>query len=192
MAPACVVNVDEVVKPLSPSVQDFIEFVAPMAMTLQKETGLPASYLIAQAGIESGWGRSRGYNVRNSLFGYSCGRGRGALQPMSFVTRLGRAVQVNAHCVSPRPEGGHYYSFDSMMDGFWAQAYLLLHSVEGARLTALRQLLARTPVTASANARDVILRIRGYAASMSSERYQGYLLGAIEQFGLSVYDTLCF
>lgn len=182
---------DKPVKPMYPNINEFIEFIAPMAIELQRETGLPASYLIAQAGMESGWGRSNGYRIRNSLFGYSCSRGRGALQKLTFITRMGREISVDAHCTSPRPEGGHYYSFDSMMDGFWAQAYLLMYSVEGARLTALRQLMSQTVAPQTAKPYDVIMRIRGYAASMSSERYQAYLLGTIRQFGLETYDSLC-
>jgi peptidoglycan hydrolase FlgJ len=58
-------------------VQAFIDKLAPHAETVAKAMGIPASYLVAQAGLETGWGRSQprtanGGNSHN-LFGIKAG-----------------------------------------------------------------------------------------------------------------------
>jgi len=54
--------------------QDFISQIAPAAIDSMKQTGIPASFTIAEAALESGWGNSilalGGYN----LFGVKADR----------------------------------------------------------------------------------------------------------------------
>ena len=53
---------------------DFINTIAPHAQKSQKKTGIPASVTIAQAILESGWGRSSLTKEANNFFGIKAGR----------------------------------------------------------------------------------------------------------------------
>ena len=63
---------------LPATAQDFIARVAPQAEEASRATGIPANFLIAQAALETGWGRSepRAADGRPSynLFGVKAGR----------------------------------------------------------------------------------------------------------------------
>lgn len=47
---------------------DFIAAVAPAARASAKRTGIPASFTLAQAALESGWGESKTARNANNLF----------------------------------------------------------------------------------------------------------------------------
>src|SRR3982750_1433522 len=57
----------------------YIAAVAPLARTWARSSGIPASVTIAQAIIESGWGRSALARDGNSQFGIKCFGGPGAV-----------------------------------------------------------------------------------------------------------------
>ena len=81
-------------KKLTPD--EFVRFVAPMAQQSERETGVPASVTIAQAALETGWGKST-RQVANNLFGIK-GRGNGG--SVKLWTReyiRGRWVKVRAN-----------------------------------------------------------------------------------------------
>lgn len=59
-----------VATPPSESKQAFIQSFTPTAQRIAKATGLPVNYVIAQAGLETGWGTSSAYQ-RNNFFGIS-------------------------------------------------------------------------------------------------------------------------
>lgn len=62
----------------APRAQAFVERMLPHARAAEAATGLPARFVLAQAALESGWGRSevRGADGRasNNLFGIKAGR----------------------------------------------------------------------------------------------------------------------
>lgn len=55
--------------PTDITVNEFVRQIAPAAQREQKKYRIPASITIAQAGLESNWGRSRLANKYNNLFG---------------------------------------------------------------------------------------------------------------------------
>lgn len=59
------------------NVQDFVDRLKPHAEVAARVTGIPAHLLIAQAGLETGWGRSQPRNAdgsaSNNLFGVKAG-----------------------------------------------------------------------------------------------------------------------
>lgn len=48
---------------------EFIQRLLPAALACQKETGIPASFNLTQAALESGWGKSELANRGRNLFG---------------------------------------------------------------------------------------------------------------------------
>jgi len=54
--------------------QDFLDKIVPAAMACHKETGIPASFTLAQAALESGWGASRLSQRGFNLFGVKADR----------------------------------------------------------------------------------------------------------------------
>lgn len=78
--------------------QDFINQIAPGATEAYKKTGVFASVTIAQAILESGWGRS-GLSVRaKNLFGIKCHgvwKGEVCTMPTAEYVR-GKKIMVNA------------------------------------------------------------------------------------------------
>ena len=49
--------------------QDFINLIAPAAQASAKATGVPASFTVAEAALESGWGSSQLATQGKNLFG---------------------------------------------------------------------------------------------------------------------------
>ena len=49
--------------------KEFIDLVGPAAQACAKVTNVPASFTVAQAALESGWGRSRLAREGKNLFG---------------------------------------------------------------------------------------------------------------------------
>ena len=66
------------VKPTS-SQSDFVDRHTAAAIRIEKESGIPASYMVGQAGHETGWGKSqirmRNGQSANNLFGIKAGPG---------------------------------------------------------------------------------------------------------------------
>jgi flagellum-specific peptidoglycan hydrolase FlgJ len=65
---------------------DFIEAVGAAARRSQRSTGVPASVTIAQAILESDWGRSRLTREANNLFGIKALSGPGPAGTVDLVT----------------------------------------------------------------------------------------------------------
>lgn len=67
----------DVVSTIAPKVQAFVDSIRPHAEAAAKALGVPAQYLIAQAGLETGWGRSQPKDasgaVSHNLFGVKAG-----------------------------------------------------------------------------------------------------------------------
>lgn len=64
-------------KPPTPSQSGFVERHTEAAIRIEKETGIPASYMVGQAGHETGWGqfeiKGRGGKPSYNLFGIKAG-----------------------------------------------------------------------------------------------------------------------
>lgn len=74
---------------------EFVRFIAPMAQRSEQETGIPASVIIAQAALETGWGKSA-RRAANNLFGI---KGRGNAGSVKLWTReyvRGRWIKTRA------------------------------------------------------------------------------------------------
>ncbi len=54
--------------------QDFIALIGPAAQASRLQTGIPASFVVAQAALESGWGESGLAKRAKSLFGIKADR----------------------------------------------------------------------------------------------------------------------
>lgn len=92
---------EAVVEQLAPSWPDdhrrpFLAAVAPVALRSSAEQCLPASVTVAQAALESGWGRSDKALGLNNLFGIKAAEGEaGEVAPTWEVVR-GQRVDVSA------------------------------------------------------------------------------------------------
>lgn len=108
-------------------VEAFAEYLTPIAQYIQALTGFPASVLIAQAGIETGWGTSSLFRRHNGLFGKSCWR-KGSRLNTSF-SMSGVDVAFRGNCAVDRPagEGGQYYVYDEREDSVWAYMYNVMY-----------------------------------------------------------------
>jgi len=56
--------------------EGYIEAYTPLALTVEREYGIPACITLAQACLESGFGKSRAARLRNNHFGIVHGRRR--------------------------------------------------------------------------------------------------------------------
>ena len=54
--------------------QDFITLIGPAAQASRLQTGIPASFVVAQAALESGWGESGLAKRAKNLFGIKADR----------------------------------------------------------------------------------------------------------------------
>lgn len=61
-------------RPPATGAEDFIAWLGPSASSMQRRSGLPASVVVAQGGLESGWGRSELAQRAGNLFGVKAGR----------------------------------------------------------------------------------------------------------------------
>lgn len=75
---------------------DFIQKFTPIAQDISQRTGLPVNYVLAQAGLETGWGTSRAAG-NNNFFGISPGG-----QLASYATPQAGADAYVALMQSPR------------------------------------------------------------------------------------------
>lgn len=85
---------------LAQNVQGFVEQVRPHAEAAAKALGLPAHLLIAQAGLETGWGRSQPRNADGSashnLFGVKAGSRWQGASVAAATTEVVAGVAVRA------------------------------------------------------------------------------------------------
>jgi flagellum-specific peptidoglycan hydrolase FlgJ len=78
------------------SQQAFIARIAPAAQQTQRSSGIPASVIIAQAILESGWGQTSLTRNNNNYFGIKCwggaGLGSGCVDYATKEHRQGKAI----------------------------------------------------------------------------------------------------
>lgn len=176
----------------SAKVQEYIEYIKPIAQYAEALTGFPASVLIAQSIIETGAGMSAQFRNNNGLFGFSCRkRKRNNTWQQEFEVS-GVKLGFQASCSSPRPanEGGHYYVFPSREDSVWAFIYNYLYS-EKPRFKAVRSAVHKAKEQSPngvAHWRDVVNKISGYAQSDSGYRAALTNLISNKKYGLEQLD----
>jgi hypothetical protein len=92
---------------------DFINIVGAAAQRSGKVTGVPASVTIAQAILESDWGRSRLTRQGNNLFGI---KAQGAVTGPAGVVTLATWEYVDGGDVATRAPFKAYYTLDQSID----------------------------------------------------------------------------
>lgn len=106
---------------------EFVRLMAPMAQASERRTGVPASVTIAQAALETGWGKSA-RRAANNLFGI---KGSGTSGSVKLWTReyiRGRWVKVRAN----------FAAYDDMTDSVVAHAKLISEKDRYAKAMAVR------------------------------------------------------
>ncbi len=113
--------------PGNPDKQAFINWLKPAALYIQAQTGLPASIIIGQAAVETGWGTSTNFTKRNSMFGHSCWNGAS----QTGQTQIGpNHYTWKGDCAANRPanEGGKYLVFANKENSLLAYLQNILMS----------------------------------------------------------------
>lgn len=170
-------------------VRAFAEYMAPIAQYFQAKTGFPASVMIAQAMLETGYGTSFLFNRKEALFGESCTR-YGAQVIREYAIGDTNFVSKGS-CVTSRPvnEGYYYVSFDSKESSVASYVHNLLIDKRTERTyPGVRQEVAKTR-SADANGvtswQKILPHLRRYA---TNPNYTSELSGTIRRFGLDKYD----
>lgn len=108
-------------------VEGFITDFAPLAVYLENETGLPASVILAQIIVESGWGASNITILKNNVLGIGNCRGEDEFVADVDLNSIERDIPVRCNA------GTRAYRFDSIADGVLYYTYLLLENESNAR-----------------------------------------------------------
>ena len=114
----------------------FFDWLGPTAKYIESKTGLPGAQIMAQAGLETGYGTSNLFKKGKAIFGHSCFDGK----PQSGAAKLGdTSVPWAADCSMSRPkaEGGRYLSFNTYADSIAAYAQLILEKGPYPKVRAL-------------------------------------------------------
>jgi len=105
-------------KNLSPNQADFVRRMWPQAMLAEQSTGVPAAFVVGQAALESGWGRSEIRNADGSsshnLFGIKAGR--------NWRGPVAEAVTTEYVDGKPRKQVERFRAYGSYAEAFqdWA------------------------------------------------------------------------
>jgi flagellum-specific peptidoglycan hydrolase FlgJ len=159
--------------PESNYVEGFIRDLAPIATYLERETGLPASVIIAQIITESGWGASNVTILKNNVLGIGNCRERGEFQVQVELGHVSRDVRVR--CMLDTSA----FKFDSVGDSIYYYVYLLLQNESNVRQYGpLRNFVRENRAMAARNPDaylDQVIRLiaRGYHSN--PEYYEQYL-----------------
>lgn len=150
---------------------EFIKEVAPAAQREQKKYHIPASITIAQAGLESNWGRSRLAAKYNNLFGIKANSKQHRVLMYTTENVNGKEIKVKQY----------FQTYQSWADSINAHTQLIVNGTADnhARFKA---------VTTAKNYRDAALALQqgGYA---TDPNYASKLIYAIRRFNLNKYDS---
>jgi flagellum-specific peptidoglycan hydrolase FlgJ len=148
---------------------NFLKLAAPAAIASQAATGVPASITIAQAILESGWGKSVPPDS-NNYFGIKAAHFVAPDQYVEAVTH----EYVGGQLVT---ETDRFARFDSVADGFKAHALLLSQASRYAPAMAVRDDAAKFAAE---------IQSCGYS---TNPNYASLLLEIVKEFDLGQYDT---
>ena len=148
----------------------FIKKIAPAAQREQRRYHIPASITIAQAGLESNWGRSRLAAKYNNLFGIKATSKTDRVKMTTTENVKGKTIEVKQY----------FQTYRSWADSINAHTQLIVNG------TADNHARFRNVQTAS-NYRQaaVALQKGGYA---TDPNYANKLIYAIQKFHLDKYD----
>ena len=145
---------------------EFVQHLSNTAETVAKESGIPASFMLGQAGHETGWGRSEIRNKDGStsfnLFGIKAGKGW-----TGKVAEVTTTEYING---VPRKVVAKFRAYDSYEDSFRDYARLITDNPRYEKAQA-------TARTGSAVAYAAELQKAGYA---TDPEYARKLSGAIQ------------
>ena len=147
----------------------FIAAIAPAAQAGQQEWGVPASITMAQAILESGWGKTQLATEANNFFGIKAMGNDDYAQFNTTEFESGKAVRKLAK----------FAKYPSAVEGFDAHARLLATLPRYAPCMAA----ANDPLMFA-----IQLRACGYCTLEPVDQYPNELAALIKQFNLTQYD----
>lgn len=154
------------------TVNQFIKQIAPAAQKEQKKHNIPASITIAQAGLESNWGRSRLANKYNNLFGIKANKDDEKVRMYTTEHVNGRDIQVKQN----------FTVYNSWADSIDAHTLLIINGTADNH-TRFRGVQTKTDYQRAAYE----LQKNGYA---TDPNYANKLIYAIKRFKLAQYDNV--
>lgn len=150
---------------------EFIKQVAPAAQREQKKYHIPASITIAQAGLESEWGRSKLAAKYNNLFGIKANSKKNRVRMYTTENVNGKSVKVKQY----------FQTYQSWSASIKAHTLLIVNGTADnhSRFKA---------VTTAKNYREAAhaLQQGGYATDPD---YANKLIYAIKKYHLYKYDS---
>jgi len=172
--------------------QNFINYMAPIAVKVQQKTGLPASLIMAQAIQETGWGTSNLFAKGNAAFGHSCWSKQSShTRKVQISDSPAEFKDIKVKCKKKRPssEGGRYLTFENMEDSVWAYADNVLYNEKTAKYYGkVRYAVKKAALEGkAASYRDVIPGLSSYAADPGYQKKLGRL---IKSKNLYKFDNL--
>ena len=153
------------------TVNQFIKKIAPIAQKEQKKYHIPASIIIAQAGTESNWGRSKLAYKYNNLFGIKATSKKNRVRMYTRENINGKTVEVKQY----------FAVYDSWEASLKAHAELIAHGTK-AKPNVFKDVLEAKNYQEAAQAP---LQKDGYA---TDPNYANELIYAIKKFKLYKYD----
>lgn len=147
--------------------KDFFQKLSPYAEEVEKSHGVRPSLLLAQAALESNWGRSELAQKSNNYFGVKNGKGR------KYATKEFREEEWEE-------VQSHFKEYDSLHDSILAYADLLKDGTSWDQQLYEEVIKADTYEEAA-----YALKEAGYATDPS---YAEKIIGLIEQYELDEYD----
>lgn len=154
-------------------VEGFIQDFAPLALYLEHETGLPASVMLGQIIVESGWGASNITILKNNILGIgNCD------EPGEFVADVEfRHVErdIRVRCMADTTA----YRFDSVGESILYYTYLLLENEQNeVHYGKLRKFIRENTALADedpAAYRNQVIELIALGYHADPEWYEGYL-----------------
>jgi flagellum-specific peptidoglycan hydrolase FlgJ len=163
----------------------FFEYMMPLAVHLQTHTGMPASMILAQAALESGYGTSYGFRNRHAAFGQMCGGTRSVSLTVGDETR-----KIATGC--EKTNTGKWATFSSVQDSTYAYIHNILEKDATAfSYRELRKLLKEHIENQGgkippASWRDVLPALKRYSEGF--DEYTEQVKWMINRFDLDKYD----
>lgn len=154
------------------TVNEFVRQIAPAAQREQKKYHIPASITIAQAGLESNWGRSRLANKYNNLFGIKANSDDEKVQMYTTENIRGKNVQVKQY----------FTVYNSWADSINAHTLLIVNGIADNHACFHGVQTAKAYQQAAYE-----LQRNGYATDPD---YASKLIYAIKKFNLAQYDNV--
>jgi flagellum-specific peptidoglycan hydrolase FlgJ len=150
---------------------EFINTVGAAAQSSRKSTGVPASVTVAQAILESDWGRSRLARMGNNLFGI---KALGSVSGPAGVVTLATWEHLASGDVIVQAPFKAYYTLEQSIDD------------HGRFFTRNRRYADALTVANDARAFAVAIQDAGYA---TDPNYASKLIGLMDRYDLYRFDN---